>query len=209
MVPSPSCQTEEIGEETSRDAQAAAPEEEEPNVVMSLTQESLQEHTKRQEKIYLEQAKQDSNLVLLNMSSKYSVMQESSQGMKRGHSPDPDEVQNYKAFKSGEIKVFLPPFPISTAQGEVAKKEGNQSKMAFSDMYGLGITKSTAAAMYHSGGLPMVQIIPKNVPYSSSALTVPSTKPDNVQWPYYPQSGESILNTRQRFKFSLRQFNRY
>lgn len=190
MVPSPSCQTEEIGEETLREAQVAPPAEETPNVVMSLTQETLQEHTKRQEKMYLEQAKQDSNLVLLNMSSKYSIMQESSQGMKRGHSPDLEDVQNYKSFKSGELQVLHPPFPISTAESEVVPKEGSAPKMSFPDMYSLGITKSTATALYHNGGLPVVQIIPQNI--QDVPKTVPTTKSDNVQWPYYPQSGLSF-----------------
>ena len=133
MVPSPSCQTEEINDDSMKEA--PAPTSEEPNVLMSLTEVTLQEHTKRQEKIYLEQAKQDSNLVLLNMTSKNSVLQESlSQGLKRGHSPDMDEIQNVKSFKGEEVSLLHPPFPITTVENKLQKKEVQQPNITFSNM---------------------------------------------------------------------------
>lgn len=190
MVPSPSCQTEEIVEETSRDAQTAATTLEAPNVLMCLTQETLQEHTKQQEKLYLEQAKQDSSLVLLNVSSKYSVMQESSQGLKRGHSPDMDEIQNIKSFKAEEVSLLHPPFPISSTACEVSRPGEVPPKMAFSDTY-----RRAPNTIYCTGGVPIVQLVPNTFKFpETTSNTVPSTgmKPDNVQWPFYPQTGLSF-----------------
>ncbi|CAC5372352.1 PER2 [Mytilus coruscus] len=182
MVPSPSCQTEEIVEETSREAQIIFSAIQEPNVLMSLTQETLQEHTKRQEKMYLEQAKQDSNLVLLNMTSKYSVQQESSQGLKRGHSTDLDETRRFKSFKAEDVSMLCPPFPMTTT-GPVMKPAGGQPKIAFSNMYGIGLTQGTGA-MYHGGPMPVVQL-PQQPPITNG-------NPGKIQWPYYPQSGLSF-----------------
>ena len=180
MVPSPSCQTEEIGEETSREAQIILLPIQEANVLMSLTQETLQEHTKQQEKMYLEQAKQDSNLVLLNMTSKYSVQQESSQGLKRGHSTDLDETRRFKSFKAEDVNMLCPPFPMTTT-GPVLKPAGGPPKIAFSNMYGIGLTPQGTGAMYHGGPMPVVQL--------SQQPPITKGNPGNIQWPYYPQSG--------------------
>lgn len=183
MVPSPSCQTEEIGEETSREAQIILLPIQEANVLMSLTQETLQEHTKQQEKMYLEQAKQDSNLVLLNMTSKYSVQQESSQGLKRGHSTDLDETRRFKSFKAEDVNMLCPPFPMTTT-GPVLKPAGGPPKIAFSNMYGIGLTPQGTGAMYHGGPMPVVQL--------SQQPPITKGNPGNIQWPYYPQSGLSF-----------------
>lgn len=191
MVPSPSYQPDEIVEETtSREPQNVVQSQEAHNVLMSLTQETLQEHTKQQEQIYLQQAKQDKNLVLLNVTSKYSVMQESSHGLKRVHSPDMDEIQNIKSFKAEEISLLHPPFPISTVGHETDNSRVEPANIAFSDMYRLN-----NSTMYHTSGMPVVQMVRNTMMYPTPAVNSMSSsgmKPENVQWPFYPQSGLSF-----------------
>lgn len=188
MVPSPSCQPDEIVEETtSREPQSIVQSQEAHNVLMSLTQETLQEHTKQQEEIYLQQAKQDKNLVLLNVTSKYSVMQESSHGLKRVHSPDMDEIQNIKSFKAEEISLLHPPFPISTIGHETVTPGVEPANIAISDMHRLN-----NSTMYHTSGMPVVQMVHNTMMYPTPAVDSMSSsgmKPENVQWPFYPQSG--------------------
>ncbi|CAC5372350.1 unnamed protein product [Mytilus coruscus] len=80
------------------------------------------------------------------MTSKYSVQQESSQGLKRGHSTDLDETRRFKSFKTEDVSMLCSPFPMTTT-GTVMKPAGGQPKIAFSNMYGIGLTQGTGAML--------------------------------------------------------------
>ncbi|XP_021375509.1 period circadian protein homolog 2-like isoform X2 [Mizuhopecten yessoensis] len=149
--------------------------------LMSLTQEMLWKHTRREETMFIEQAKDENNPMSFKLNGK------------RLHSLDPSSDNKWDIIKN--IK-------IQKKQVDEKKKQKSYGKAvpqapvgnSFSQPMFLPINRRMG--VYQHLGMPFVQVDPVNIPIKLNIMTAPtdmmtstpSTTSNNMQWPYYPQS---------------------
>lgn len=171
----------------------------------SLTQKSLFEHTKQQQQLFVLEAKQDRNLIVLKHNNKVLKTEETSSCLKRSHSPDSiNKDRQHRAIKTLKSQVAPKQFGVKEPEGA---KGGllSPSRPAGQPMF---LPFSIANCPQGISGIPFVQVDPTSGVQIPSMLMSPKTtnaptsslqNTASMQWPYYPQSGKIFIFVIGRF----------
>ncbi|KAJ8320108.1 hypothetical protein KUTeg_001695 [Tegillarca granosa] len=165
---------------------------------VSLTQQALWKHTKLQEKLFIQQAKDDRNMVVIKRNDKTSVVSDASpQRVKRIHSPDrASNERQIRANKSSKIKkrvVLDPPFPITTTDMKLTNINQNYSQyqaevQAANLAAGINIPPDQTSTTNTSVSTSAQNMVTSTAGAGGETFTTNSTSMNNLQWPYYQQS---------------------
>lgn len=176
---------------------------------MSLTQQALWKHTKLQEKLFIQQAKDDRNMVVIKRNDKTSVVSDASpQRVKRIHSPDrASNERQIRANKSSKTKkrvVLDPPFPITTTDMKLTSINQNYSQyqaevQAANLAAGINIPPDQTATTNTSVNTSAQNMVTSTAGTSGETSTTISTSMNNLQWPYYQQTGNYLQKKPQFF----------
>ena len=162
-----------------------------------LTQEALLQHTKLQEKIFVNQAKQERHLMMKQQELPSLLSPDHHSSLKRTHSPDCEEAWTKRANKAykQEGDPLQPPFPLTVQQHDIAMEKNVGLKVAHSLMDGNYV--GSPYGMYPAG-VPCDSRSDLSISSTVSGMSakvgapIKTTSQGKMQWPYYPQAGKRM-----------------